>query len=142
MDEASDILMNDLLVVDIEAVLLKKEPQFFFIERTLKQYKMGNYDIKPLLYPADYRQALNVGQYAAFTLTYEKDNVKSLIRQAGITFEVGNLHQFARDDASNESKYLNNELKTFRQELSSNYTVDQMIVSEFQDEYIRIIHDQ
>jgi len=55
MDEASDILMNDLLVVDIEAVLLKKEPQFFFIERTLKQYKMGNYDIKPLLYPADYR---------------------------------------------------------------------------------------
>ena len=130
--------MNELLIVDIESILQKKEPEFFFIERTLKDYKMGIHSIQPMLFPADYKQAYDTRQYAV----YDLKQGRSLVRQTGIYFQLGNLHQYSKDDPTSDSTYLNLALKGYTNKWVSEYDGDQMIVSEYQDEYVRIIHDQ
>jgi len=53
LDDA--VNQKELLIVDIESIVRNKPPEFYVVERSLKEHIMGIYEMKPALYPANYR---------------------------------------------------------------------------------------
>ena len=128
---------GELVVVDMESMFKtsSQAPSYVYVDSSAGQAG-GSGEMKPELGVGDYRQNRGVEQSSLLNVYQDEYLVKSSLTR----FEISDLYESGKK--MNSILDLNSQALSLRKKTSQEFIKDHMILSAYEDEFLRVIHEK